>query len=643
LEGYFEQALKNLNHYWGFPGFRDQQDEVVNSVFNGKDTLVLFPTGGGKSLCYQVPATVFEGLTLVISPLVALMQDQVSQLNDRGISATFINSTLPRFEVEQRLVNARNGMYKLMYCAPERLSTTLFQAELENLNLEMIAIDEAHCISEWGHDFRPSYRQIRTSLAPISEHVRWLALTATATPEVKEDILKNLEFIDFNVISKPFRRPNLKWWVIHEENKRAKLKRSILKASKKGDGLMYGGTRRNCEDWARDISISGIKSEAYHAGVESEKRKAIQERWISGETPFVVATNAFGMGIDKPDCRFVIHEEMPYSIEAYYQEAGRAGRDGEESYPILFHKKSDYIRLETRIQENYPTWDEMNKVYLALNDELGLAVGSELTEMISYRNESIVKRSGLKKTIIRSSLKIMEQFDVLVSASDIPSRVQLQFTLSLDMIGKFKDKSSNPDKAEFLDKLVRLFGPNAFSNVVELETEIILKKLKISLNSLIKALNVLMQHDVVLVYSMYEGADLIRPLSPRTHQLPITKKEIEGYRNNLLKKLRMMNGYITTKNCREVYLLNYFGEVDAKPCGSCDNCTNQKLNSYIRPDEEDIQLLVEQLIELGNNAVQARINLEWNTEKMNSVLQYLISEEMINSVEGNPGHYQQLE
>lgn len=186
MDGYFEQALENLNKFWGYPGFRDQQDEVVKSVFEGKDTLVLFPTGGGKSLCYQVPATVFEGLTLVISPLVALMQDQVQQLNERGISATFINSTLPGYEVEQRLVNARNGMYKLMYCAPERLSTPLFQAELEKLNLELIAIDEAHCISEWGHDFRPAYRTIKASLASISENVRWLALTATATPEVKK-------------------------------------------------------------------------------------------------------------------------------------------------------------------------------------------------------------------------------------------------------------------------------------------------------------------------------------------------------------------------------------------------------------------------------------------------------------------------
>jgi ATP-dependent DNA helicase RecQ len=637
LEGYFEKALENLNQYWGYPGFRDQQDEVVKSVFEGKDTLVLFPTGGGKSLCYQVPATVFDGLTLVISPLVALMQDQVNQLKDRGISATFINSTLPSYEVEQRLVNARNGMYKLMYCAPERLSTPLFQAELERLNLELIAIDEAHCISEWGHDFRPAYRTIKSSLSGVSDNVRWLALTATATPEVRNDILENLGFSDFEVISKPFKRENLIWWVIHEENKQPRIKRSIQKASLKGDGLMYGGTRKNCERWADEISRLGIISEAYHAGIESTERKAIQERWISGETPFVVATNAFGMGIDKPDCRFVIHEEMPFSIEAYYQEAGRAGRDGSESYPILFNKDSDLLKMKTRIQENYPTWDQLNKVYVALNDELGLALGSELLDLKSYSVDSIQKRSGQKASIIKSAIRLMDQFGVLTTISDVPARVQLQFTLSLEMIGQFKSKISNPDKSEFLDKLIRLFGHHAFSNMVEIETEVLLHKLQVSRNSLIKALNVLMQHDAVLVYSIFEGSNLIRPVSPRVHQLPISKSEVESYRNNLLKKLEYMHGYVKTNECREVYLLNYFGEVNAQPCGKCDNCL--KINDQTEPSTADIRELFEQLIDFSKSIEEARSHLKWKKELFDKVLNYLITENVISSEGENPGYY----
>lgn len=641
MDGYFEQALENLNKFWGYPGFRDQQDEVVKSVFEGKDTLVLFPTGGGKSLCYQVPATVFEGLTLVISPLVALMQDQVQQLNERGISATFINSTLPGYEVEQRLVNARNGMYKLMYCAPERLSTPLFQAELEKLNLELIAIDEAHCISEWGHDFRPAYRTIKASLASISENVRWLALTATATPEVKKDILNNLEFSDSNIITKPFKRENLIWWVIHEENKHPRLSRSIQKAAKKGDGLMYGGTRKNCENWATEMNGIGLKSEAYHAGINGEERKAIQERWITGETPFVVATNAFGMGIDKPNCRYVIHEEMPFSIEAYYQEAGRAGRDGSESYPILFHKESDFIKLKNRVQENYPTWDQMNKVYVALNDELGLAIGSELMELKSFSVESIQRRSGEKKSIIQSAIRLMDQFGVVTTISDVPSRVQLQFTLSLEMIGQFKEKISNLEKGEFLDKLIRLFGHKAFSNMVEIETEKLIQKLGITKNSLIKALNVLMQHDAVLVYSIYEGADVIRPLTPRSYQLPINKNDVEAYRNNLIQKLEYMNGYVNTKECREVYLLSYFGDVDAKPCGKCDNCKQSNFNK--EPTRNEIRELFEQLVDHSKSVVEAGTYLNWSNDKTDRVLHYLIMEGVINSVDEKPGYYRLAE
>jgi ATP-dependent DNA helicase RecQ len=634
----FKQAESNLAKYWGYSGFRDGQDTVVNSVFASKDTLVLFPTGGGKSLCYQVPATVFEGITLVISPLVALMQDQVKQLKDRGISATFINSTIPSYEVEQRLVNARNGMYKLLYCAPERLHSPLFQAEIQKMNVELVAVDEAHCISEWGHDFRPSYRTIREALVILPESTRWLALTATATPEVRKDILDNLQFVEPAVISKGFARPNLLWWVIQSENKKPAIERSILKASEKGDGLMYGGTRKNCEQWASRLSQIGLSTEAYHAGIESEKRKQIQQHWISGKTPMVVATNAFGMGIDKPDCRFVIHEEMPFSIEAYYQEAGRAGRDGAESYPILFYRESDFIRARKRIQDNYPTWEELSKIYNALCDDLGLAIGSDLETFTSLNVERIKTRSGLPISIIRSGIKLLSQFEVVMVQQEVKPRVQLQFVLSMEMIGKFKDRCENPDKAEFLDKLVRLFGHHAFSNMVELETEFLLDRLKIGRNGLIKALNVLMQHDRVLMYSMLDDNSLVCLIGPRMHKLPIPKPQIENYRDNLLAKLDYMHGYAVTDVCREVYLLNYFGDVHATNCGKCDNCKRSG-KEQIEPTQQEINALYEGLKSEILSVTDVQKQLSWTFERAHIVLSYLIREDIIEPITEKPGYY----
>ncbi len=634
----FESAQQNLQKYWGFRDFRAGQDEVVQSVLNGNETLVLFPTGGGKSLCYQVPATVFEGTTLVISPLVALMQDQVQQLKNHGVSATFINSTIPNYEVEQRLVNARNGMYKLLYCAPERLGSPLFQAELEKLNIDLVAVDEAHCISEWGHDFRPSYREIRTNLESIADRTRWIALTATATPEVKEDIIATLGFDDPKVISKGFSRPNLKWWVLKTENKKEMLFGSVKKAHEKGNGLIYGGTRKNCEFWADRFSKNGIESEAYHAGIENELRKAIQERWISGDTPLVVATNAFGMGIDKPDCRYVIHEEMPYSIEAYYQEAGRAGRDGEESFPILFYRNSDFIKAQKRIEQNYPNWEQMQKVYTILGDVLMLAVGSEMSEMVAFELSKVQSRSHLPMSVCTSSIRLMEQFGILVTQSEIPPMASVQFTLSPEMMGKFKERCQNPEKAEFVDKLERMFGHHAYADMVDLELERVMEKLSISKNAFIKALNVLMQNDHVLMFTVYPERNLIKLLEARSKEIPVSKPEVEAYRKNLLKKLDLMNGYATTKGCREVYLRTYFGDTEAEACSHCDNC-EKGLEESEEVTKEDIRKTFNVLIEEGKSVIELKKETGWHKERIISCLQYLVEEGVIVSDLKKEGYY----
>lgn len=626
----FNQALEHLKEFWGYESFREGQDLAINSVFSGKDTLVLFPTGGGKSLCYQVPATVFEGITLVISPLVALMQDQVQQLNDQGISATFINNTIPFYEVEQRLVNARNGMYKLLYCAPERLGTELFQNELHNLNIDLVAVDEAHCISEWGHDFRPAYRDIKTNLESISDSVSWIALTATATPEVRKDILENLNFNHPEVISLGFKRPNLKWWVVETEKKREKLIEGVTRASKKGDGLIYGGTRKNCEYWADFFTKKGIISEAYHAGIESGTRKNIQSRWIKGETPLVVATNAFGMGIDKPDCRYVIHETMPYSIEAYYQEAGRAGRDGKEAFPILYYKSSDYTGAKNRIVQNYPKREQLEKVYQTLCDSFELAEGAIMPDASELELKALQKRSKESFSIIRTSLRLLEQFGIISWIQGVKPAFSIQFTLSQEMLQKFKERCNNPDKAEFVDKLERTLNSQAFYDMIETDEETLLSALDINRNGLIKALNVLMQNDHVLIFTLVEERDLVRILEPRSSRLPIGKQEVEQHRDVLLMKLDKINSFINSDTCREVFLRNYFGDTKNEPCGHCDNCI--KGNSNVTKNTFDKQLIAE-VIELLKNedesliSITSKLSINQNTAKQ--ILSYLVKENVI--------------
>lgn len=631
----FGKAEKNLTRFWGFESFRPGQDEAIRSVFAGQDTLVLFPTGGGKSLCYQVPATVLEGLTLVISPLVALMQDQVKQLNDRGISATFVNSSLTSWEVEQRFVNARNGMYKLLYCAPERLKTHLFRSEMEKLNIRLVAVDEAHCISEWGHDFRPSYREIRPSLEPVADSTAWIALTATATPEVRDDIVENLGFEEPNIISKGFERPNLKWWVIKNEQKEEKLMKAVGRAAKRGAGLIYGGTRRNCEHLADTIEQRlGIKTEAYHAGIDNEQRKAIQEEWIEGKLPLVVATNAFGMGIDKADCRYVIHYELPYSLEAYYQEAGRAGRDGRESYPILMFRPSDAVKAEKRLKDSYPRKSDLQKFYDTLCDELNLAVGSEMESAEQISLEALKTRSKLPLKIVKSSLKVLDQLGIIQLIEHVVPQIALQFSVSREYVRDLIDEMENKEKAAFLDTLFRQYGQEAFAEMKYLELDYLQRKLNTTRNGVVKGLRVLQDHDHILGFRAIGEMPLVRLLDERVSKLPFGKKELERHRESLLRKLNHMVGYIETDGCRELFLRTYFGDEQAKSCGHCDNCLGIHEADEFTVSNKEVKIMKKVLNEGGKNISEIQKRTNWKRAQVERSLSFLIQEELVEPVAG---------
>ncbi len=624
-----EQALKK---YWGYDAFRPGQGDAVQSVLEGKETLVLFPTGGGKSLCYQVPAMVLDGLTIVISPLVALMQDQVDQLKKLGIRATFINSTLPGYEVEQRLVNARNGMYRMLYIAPERLVSERWKIEQPNLNIELIAVDEAHCISEWGHDFRPSYRKIREELEELSETVKWVALTATATPEVKADLLKSLRFKNPNVITGGFKRPNLHWWVNETDKKRDILIKAVSKGAKKGSGIIYSNTRRECEQWAGFFSGRGIPAKPYHAGLENREREKVQTEWIRGDFPLVVATNAFGMGIDKPDCRFVVHYTLPFTLEAYYQEAGRAGRDGEISYPILIYKDTDVATLKSRILRSYPQYETLKKVYDGLCDELELALGSlqEKPEAVNYTN--LAKRTGISESELNVALSVLQRLEVVELTELYKPQTGVHFVVSRDYLDNFIQKSDEK-KAQFLDTLTRQFGPRAFADLHFIDTPYLLKKLNVNQNQFRKALNVFAEHDQLLKVTYLGERPLVKVLEHRMQKLQIDHQRTYHYRDVLLKKLEYMAGYATTSGCREVYLRNYFGETGAKPCGNCDNCVSVLKSGRDAVSSEELNRIRELLAESGKSIETIQQETQWNREKLKAVLNYMLREQLVNLAE----------
>lgn len=621
-----------LKKYWGYDEFRNGQEKAISSVLEGKQTLVLFPTGGGKSLCYQVPAMMLDGITIVISPLVALMQDQVDQLLKLGIRATFINSTLPSHEVEQRLVNARNGMYRMVYIAPERLATELWKADQERLNISLVAVDEAHCISEWGHDFRPVYRKIRQELEELPEHTRWIALTATATPEVKKDLLEVLQFRKPEIVMNGFRRENLHWWVTHTERKKQVLSNTVMKAAKLGSGIVYSSTRKDCDDLADYFTRKGITAKAYHAGLAAEERKHVQQEWVDGKTPLVTATNAFGMGIDKSDCRYVVHFTMPFSLESYYQEAGRAGRDGEISYPVLICKDSDEAYLKSRILKNYPEYDVLQKVYDALCDELGLASGSKHEEPEAVQINSIVKRSGLTTGKIHYAIHLLQRLDLLQTYQLNETRIGVHFIVDHTYLISFIDKSDFA-KSEFIDLLLRLYGPKSFHDYHYIKESVLREKLGITENALKKALKVLSEQDQIIRYVWQDNDQLIHITENRMKKLHIDYKKAYRYRDILLKKLDYMVRYTKTSICREVFLRRYFGEKSCKPCGNCDNCTKTSATPYSVTDN-DIQKVKVLLHEEGMPAREIMAHTGWKKGKIKSVIMFLLREDMIYKEDG---------
>ena len=563
------ESIDILKKYWDFDFFREKQEEIIESVIQGKDTLALLPTGGGKSLCFQVPAMQTEGVCLVISPLIALMQDQVDNLKRKGITAVAINSTMSKRQIDIALDNAIYGDTKFIYTSPERLKSILFLARLEKMNINLIAVDEAHCISQWGYDFRPAYINI-VELKKIKPNVPFLALTATATPNVVIDIQEKLNFKNPNLFQKSFERDNVSYITLETNNK---LNR-ILEFSKKlkGSGIIYCATRRATKDLCKLLLENGISANYYHGGLDQNQRKTRQDDWINNQTKIIVATNAFGMGIDKPDVRFVLHYDIPQSIEAYFQEAGRGGRDLKKARAILFFEPKNLEELKTKTDLKFPPIETIKSIYNALGNYFQVAFGSGKDESYSFDISEFSDRYNQDIIRVYNSLKFLELGGFILLNENTYQRSTLRILANNYDLYQYqvKDKTLNL----IIQFIVRSYM-GVFDNYVKIDDYIISKKLKITQQELDKQLTYLHKNGIIDYTPKFKGSKIIYVTErlPDTH-FSINPKFYNDRKKDAEIKVKSVLEFLENKICRNQYLLNYFGEVKAKACGLCNVCLN---------------------------------------------------------------------
>ncbi|MEW6134981.1 MAG: RecQ family ATP-dependent DNA helicase [Bacteroidales bacterium] len=613
-----------LRQYFGHQTFRPLQEEIIRSVLAGKDTLALLPTGGGKSICYQVPGLALPGLCLVVSPLIALMKDQVEALKRKNISAEAVFSGMNHYQIERVLDNATYGHLKFLYLSPERLITDMFRDRLPYMNLSLVAVDEAHCISQWGYDFRPPYLRI-AEIRPYFPEVPILALTATATPEVVEDIQKQLAFKEKNVLSKSFSRPNLIYVVQKEQDKGRRLLNIAQRLG--GSGIVYVRNRKRTVEIARFLMDNKITAGVYHAGLTTKERDAQQLRWMKNEAQVMVATNAFGMGIDKPDVRYVVHVDIPDSPEAYFQEAGRAGRDGQKAWGILLYDETDLHEIREHFENSWPSPSLVKSIYSALGNYVNLAVGAGKDQSFDFDLSDFVNRYNFKPVIAFNALRLLEQegYIALNDALDSPSMIVFR----LNNEGVYRFQVENKRFTLFIKTLTRLYGGGLFTDYSRISEENIAASLKLSVADVEKLLNELDQMEVLSYIPRKTKPQLvfvnerIDPnsfyLSPETYYL---RKEAAQ------RRLDAMIHYVTDeRHCRSQLLLSYFGENESRRCGYCDYCIKRnkvELSDYeftrilglIKPILKTSPLSIRHLLDSINETV--------NEEDVLQVIQFLI-------------------
>lgn len=621
------QIQEILQRYWGYDNFRPLQQDIILSILNGNDTLALLPTGGGKSICYQVPALAMPGLCLVISPLIALMKDQVEQLRKRGITAFSLYAGLSRKEVINILKTASESNCKFLYVSPERLETSLFLEYLPALNVNLLAVDEAHCISQWGYDFRPPYLRI-ANLKKELAGVPVLALTASATPMVQEDIVKRLEFKNERIFRQSFERPNLSYSVFVTDSKINKIVDILQKVQ--GSSLVYCRSRKRTREISDLLNMHGIKSDYYHAGLTQSVRNEKQEGWINNKIRTMACTNAFGMGIDKPDVRVVIHADLPDCIENYYQEAGRAGRDGKRAYAVLLYQAKEQEDLKELPNERYPSIIDIKSVYQALMNYLQLPAGSGEGNYYEFDIHDFLTKFKLESSLVWASIKTLEQEDILGYNEQVFLPSTLQFTCNKEMLYEFE--RSNPSLEPLIKTLLRSYE-GIFDYAVGIYEKSVAYLLKQELETVKKNLQQLNAYRIVEYNPQKENAQLFFP----TNRLPVDQikiniARIEKRKKEFTERITSFLSYINeSKKCRSSFIANYFGDDDVNDCGICDNClaaSRKKLEvgDFDKISKEIIGLL--QRESLSSAIILEKIP-NTNKDKIWEVIQLLQSENKI--------------
>jgi ATP-dependent DNA helicase RecQ len=566
-------SLEILKQYWGYSHFRSSQQEIIQAVLDKKDVVAIMPTGGGKSICFQVPALMLDGICLVITPLIALMQDQVKQLKARGIAAVSVHAGMHPREIDITLDNCVYGNLKFLYLSPERLQNDLFKERVKRMKVCLVAVDEAHCISQWGYDFRPPYLKI-AELREVKPDVPFIALTATATRLVKEDIINKLELVKPVVFQKSFARENLSFVIRKTETKEKKMLEVLRKVP--GPAIVYVRSRKSTATLAAFLGKQGISATFYHAGLTHQERVARQEEWVTNQSRVMVATNAFGMGIDKPDVRVVLHLDIPENLESYYQEAGRAGRDGRRSYAAIIFHEVDVLALEKKVLQAQPELEYLKKIYQAIANHFQIAEGSSQGESFNFVLDDFCKRFNFKSMEVYPALKKLEEFGLLEFNESFYRPSLLHFSFDKKKLYEFQVAHARFDL--LIKALLRLYGGELFSDFTPISESQIALMVKQTIGTVKLELDQLHNLQVVVYEPVNESPKITLVLARQdADRLPIDNQEFKRRRELHLTKMEAIKNYAEqTHRCRMQIIQEYFDEETYQTCGLCDVCIEKR-------------------------------------------------------------------